>query len=85
MSVAVKIAGTLAGHEHFACRVRRVDQLAAVLAVSLSPGVGDSGRDRQFAAGEAWALAVAANCSLVLCELVHVAAADVGLKRCAER
>lgn len=80
MSVATsKIAGTLAGHGYYALAAFGAGIGVAVLAVSLSHlawAIRDVTGSGQRAS---WALAVAVDCSLVLCELVHVTAMDAGL------
>lgn len=80
MSLATsKIAGTLAGKEHYVLAGFGAGIGIAVLAVSLSHlawairDVTGSGKKAS------WALAVALDCSLVLCELVHVTATDAGI------
>lgn len=80
MSLATsKIAGTLAGSGHHALAAFGAGIGLAVLAVSLSH-LAWAIRDVTGSGPRAsWALAVALDCSLVLCELVLVAAADAGL------
>jgi hypothetical protein len=74
-----KIAGTLAGEKKFALAAFAAGIGAAVLAVSLSH-LAWAVRDVTGSGPRAsWALAVALDCSLVLCELVHVGAAAAGL------
>lgn len=80
MSLATsKIAGTLASHSHYALAAFGAGIGVAVLAVSLSH-LAWAIRDVTGSGPRAsWALAVALDCSLVLCELVHVTAVDAGL------
>jgi hypothetical protein len=80
MSLAAsKVAGTLAGSGHYALAAFGAGIGVAVLAVSLSH-LAWAVRDVTGSGPRAsWALAVALDCSLVLCELVHVTAADAGL------
>lgn len=80
MSLATsKVAGTLAGHGHYALATFAAGIGLAVLAVSLSH-LAWAIRDVTGSGPQAsWALAVALDCSLVMCELVHVTAADAGL------
>lgn len=74
-----KIAGTLAGHGSYALAALAGGIGAAVLAVSLSH-LAWAIRDVTGSGPRAsWALAVALDCSLVMCELVHVGAAGAGL------
>jgi hypothetical protein len=80
MSVATSnIAGTLAGHGHYALAAFGAAIGVAVLAVSLSH-LAWAIRDVTGSGPRAsWALAVALDCGIVLCELVHVAAGGTGL------
>jgi hypothetical protein len=80
MSVATsKIAGTLAGHGHYALAAFGALIGVAVLAVSPSH-LAWAVRDVTGSGPRAsWALAVALDCGIVLCELVHVAAGGAGL------
>jgi hypothetical protein len=74
-----KLAGTLATHGHLALAAFAFALMAAVLGVSLSHlswAVGNVTRSGRRAS---WSLAVALDLSLILCELVHVYAADLGL------
>jgi hypothetical protein len=74
-----KIAGTLAGSGFYALAVFASGIGVAVLAVSLSH-LAWAVRDVTGSGPRAsWALAVALDLSLVLCELVHVSAAAAGL------
>lgn len=76
---ASRVAGTLALHGHWSLAAFGAVVGVAVLAVSLSH-LAWSVRDITGSGHKAsWALAVALDCSLVLCELVHVTAADAGL------
>ncbi len=80
MSLATsKVAGTLAGQQHFALAAFGAAIGVAVLAVSLSHLAWAIRDVTGSGPRAAWALAVALDCSLVLCELVHVTAAEVGL------
>jgi hypothetical protein len=80
MSLATsKVAGTLAGHGHYGLAAFGALIGVAVLAVSLSH-LAWAVRDVTGSGPRAsWAMALALDCSLVLCELVHVTAADAGL------
>ena len=80
MSLATsKIAGTLAAHGHYALAAFGANIGVAVLAVSLSH-LAWAVRDVTGSGPRAsWALAVALDCSLVLCELIHVGANSAGL------
>ena len=80
MSLATsKIAGTLAGHGCYALAAFEALIGVAVLAVSLSH-LAWAIRDVTGSGCKAsWALAVALDCSLVLCELVHVTAGESGI------
>lgn len=74
-----KLAGTLAAGGMFALAVFALGLMVAVLGVSLSHlawAVGDITRSKR---APSWALAIALDLSLVLCELVHVYAAKMGL------
>jgi hypothetical protein len=80
MSVATsKIAGTLAGHGHYALAAFGAGIGVAVPAVSLSHPAWAIRDVTGSGPRSSWALAVALDCSLVLCELVHVAADGAGL------
>ncbi len=80
MSLATsKIAGTLAGSGHYTLAAFGAGIGVAVLAVSLSH-LAWAVRDVTGSGPRAsWALAVALDCSLVLCELVHVTATNCGI------
>ena len=80
MSVATsKIAGTLAGHGHYALAAFAALIGVAVLAMSLSHLAWAIRDVTGSGARSSWALAVALDCGIVLCELVHVAAGAAGL------
>ena len=80
MSVATsKIAGTLAGGGHFVLAAFGAAIGVAVLAVSLSHLAWAIGDVTGSGPRASWALAVALDGGIVLCELVHVAAAGAGL------
>lgn len=80
MSLAMsKVAGTLAGHGHYILTAFGASIGVAVLAVSLSH-LAWAIRDVTGSTPRAsWALAVALDLSIVLGELVHVAASEAGL------
>jgi hypothetical protein len=81
MSVAMsKVAGTLATHGHLGLAAFGAVIGAAVLAVSLSHLAWAIRDITGSGPRSSWALAVALDCSLVLCELTHVRAADAGLR-----
>jgi len=80
MSVAMsKVAGTLATHGHHGLAAFGAGIGAAVLPVSLSHLAWAVRDITGSGPRSSWALAVALDCSLVLCELTHVQAADAGL------
>lgn len=80
MSVAMsKVAGTLSSHGHHGLAAFGAGIGAAVLAVSLSHLAWAIRDITGSGPRSSWALAVALDCSLVLCELTHVQAADAGL------
>ena len=80
MSVATsKIAGTLAGHGHYALAAFGAGIGVAVLAVSLSHLAWAIRDVTGSGTRSSWALAVALDCGIVLCELVHVGAGAAGL------
>jgi hypothetical protein len=80
MSLAAsKIAGTLAGHGFYALASFGALIGVAVLAVSLSHLAWAIRDVTGSGPRSSWALAVALDCSLVLCELVHVGAAAADL------
>lgn len=74
-----KLAGTLASNGHFLLAGFAFALMLAVLGVSLGHlawAVGDITRSGRRAS---WSLAVALDLSLVMCELTHVYAAELGL------
>jgi len=74
-----KLAGTLASHRRFALAAFALVLMVAVLAVSLSHLAWAVGNITRSGRRASWSLAVALDLSLVLCESVHVYAADLGL------
>ncbi len=80
MSLAAsKIAGTLAAHEHYTLATFGAGIGVAVLAVSLSHLAWAIHDVTGSGPKASWALAIALDCSLVMCELVHVTATPVGI------
>jgi hypothetical protein len=80
MSVATSnIAGTLAGYGHYALAAFGAAIGVAVLAVSLSHLAWAICDVTGSGPRASWALTVALDCGIVLCELVHVAAGGAGL------
>lgn len=76
---ASKVAGTLFLNGHYALAAFGAAVGGAVLAVSLSHLAWAIADVTGSGPRSSWALAVALDCSLVLCELVHTSAADCGL------
>ncbi len=74
-----KLAGTLASNGYVALALMGLVLMLAVLAVSLPHLAGAIGDITGAGRGTSWSLAVALDCSLVFCELVHVYASGLGL------
>ncbi len=74
-----RLGGSLAIGEVYLLSLLAFGLMLAVLGVSLSHLAWAIGNITRSAARPSWALAIALDLSLVLCELVHVYAASLGL------
>lgn len=74
-----KLSGTLAAHGHYALALFAFGLMVTVLGVSLSHLAAAISHVTRSAWQASWAMAVSLDLSLVLCELVHVYATDLGL------
>lgn len=75
-----KLAGTLAAAEQYALAVFALVLMFAVLGVSLSHLAWAIENITSSTTYPSWALAIALDLSLVLCELCHVYASELGLE-----